>query len=49
MEVRAVSKYVHTGPRKVRRYGDLVRGIPVEQARGLLRLSPSPAAKALLK
>jgi len=33
----------------VRRYVDLVRGHPLEEARGLLEVLPSPAAKALLK
>lgn len=49
MDVRATSKWVRTGPRKVRRYADLVRNEPLDRARGLLHVSPSPAAKALLK
>lgn len=49
MEVRAVAKWIHTGPRKVRKYADLVRGHSLEEARGLLQVAPSPAAKALLK
>ena len=49
MEVKSVSKWVRTGPRKLRRYADLVRNEPLVRARGLLTIHPSPAAKALLK
>ena len=49
MEVKAVSKWVRTGPRKLRKYADLVRNEPISRARGLLHVHPSPAAKALLK
>ena len=49
MEVKATAKRIGTGARKARRYGDLVRGQSVEQARGMLSVQPSPAARALLK
>ena len=49
MEVKATAKWIRTGPRKLRRYADLVRNEPLNRARGLLHVAPSPAAKALLK
>lgn len=49
MDVKATAKWVRTGPRKVRRYADLVREESLDRARGLLHIAPSPAAKALLK
>jgi large subunit ribosomal protein L22 len=36
-------------PRKVRLVIDLVRGRPVEEARGILRLTPKAASAAILK
>jgi len=47
MEARAIAKYVRIGPRKVRRYADLVRGQPLATARAVLAVQSSPAAKAL--
>ncbi|MEN6547099.1 MAG: 50S ribosomal protein L22 [Armatimonadia bacterium] len=47
MEARAVAKYVRFGPRKIKRYADLVRGKALGEARGILAVSSSPAAKAL--
>jgi large subunit ribosomal protein L22 len=35
------------GPRKVMRYADLIRGKSIEEARAILGVSSSPAAKAL--
>ncbi len=49
MEVKAVTKYIHTGPRKIRKYADLVRGETIVKARGLLGVHPSRSAKVLLK
>jgi large subunit ribosomal protein L22 len=47
MEAKAVAKHVRFGPRKVRRYADLVRGKGLGDARAMLAVMPSPAAKAL--
>jgi large subunit ribosomal protein L22 len=47
MEVRAVAKWIRTGPRKVRKYADLVRGKSVDDARAILGVQASPAAKVL--
>ncbi len=49
MEVRAVAKWLRTGPRKVRRYADLVRGKSVDEARAILGVQGSPAAGLLLR
>ncbi len=49
MEVRAVAKWVRTGPRKVRRYVDLIRGKGIDEARAILRVQSSPAAGVVLK
>lgn len=49
MEVRAISKWVRTGPRKVRRFADLIRGKAVEEARAILGVQSSPAALVLRK
>ena len=42
--VRASSKYVRMAPRKARLVADQVRGLPVDQARTLLRFSTRGAA-----
>jgi|SRR5919204_1782293 ribosomal protein L22 len=42
--VRASAKYVRTAPRKVRLVADQVRGLPVPEARTLLRFSTRGAA-----
>lgn len=47
MEAKAIAKHVRCGARKVRRYADLVRRQPLAQARGVLAVQASPAAKAL--
>lgn len=47
METRAIAKYVRFGPRKVMRYADLIRGKSVQEAKALLSVISSPAAKAL--
>lgn len=47
MEAKAIAKHVRCGCRKVRRYADLVRGRDLKEARALLGVQASPAAKAL--
>ncbi|HEY3398331.1 MAG TPA: 50S ribosomal protein L22 [Armatimonadota bacterium] len=49
MEVKSTAKWIRTGPRKLRKYADVVRQQSLDQARGTLTIHPSPAAKALLK
>jgi len=49
MEVRAVSKWVRKGPRKVRRYADLIRGRQPAEAQAILGAQSSPAARVLLR
>ncbi len=49
MEAKAVAKYVRCGPRKVRRYAELIRGRSVDEARKILSVQASPAAHALKK
>ncbi len=49
MEVRAVAKYVGVSSQKLRLFAGLVRGRKVDQSLGILKLSPSPAARALAK
>ena len=43
--VRASARYLRTSPRKVRLVADQVRGLPIEEARALLRFSPRGAAR----
>jgi ribosomal protein L22 len=47
--VRASARYVRVTPRKVRLVADQVRGLPVEEARTLLRFSPRGAARDIAK
>ncbi|HUS81151.1 MAG TPA: 50S ribosomal protein L22 [Armatimonadota bacterium] len=49
MEVIAKARYLRRGPRKVRRYADLVRGKPVDEARAMLAVFSSPAVRELMK
>jgi large subunit ribosomal protein L22 len=49
MMVKAHSRYVRQSPYKVRRVLDLVRGLPVEEAGHLLRLTPNAAAGPIAK
>ena len=49
MEVRATSKWVRTGPRKIRRFTDLIRGRSALEARAILGVQSSPAAHVLRK
>jgi ribosomal protein L22 len=43
--VRASARYVRIAPRKARLVADQVRGLPIDQARSLLRFSPRGAAR----
>ncbi len=49
MEAIARAKWVRTGPRKVRRFADLIRGLPLAEARAILGVQSSPAAAVLSK
>ncbi|MDX6615548.1 MAG: large subunit ribosomal protein [Solirubrobacterales bacterium] len=47
--VRASAKYVRIAPRKARLIADQVRGLPIEDARSLLRFSTRSAAQDVAK
>ncbi len=49
MRVRAQAKYIRQSPYKVRRVLDLVRGLPVEEARDVLALTERRAADPVTK
>ena len=49
MKVRAHSRFIRQSPYKVRRVLDLVRGLPVEEAEHVLRLTPRAAAEPIAK
>ena len=49
MKVKAHSRYIRQSPYKVRRVLDLVRGLPVEEAEHVLRLTPGAAADPIAK
>ncbi len=49
MKVKAHSRYIRQSPYKVRRVLDLVRGLPVEEAEHLLRLTQRGAAEPIVK
>jgi large subunit ribosomal protein L22 len=49
MRVKAHSRYVRQSPYKVRRVLDLVRGLPVQEAEHVLRLTPRAAADPIAK
>ncbi len=49
MKVRAEAKYVRQSPYKVRRVLDLVRGLPVEEARHVLTFTDRRAAHQVKK
>jgi len=49
MKVRAHNRFVRQSPSKVRRVLDLVRGLPVEEAEHVLRLTNRAAAKPIAK
>jgi large subunit ribosomal protein L22 len=46
---RAVAKYVHMSPTKVRRIVALIKGRPVAEALDILRFAPQAAARPLFK
>ena len=47
--VRASARYLRSSPRKVRLVADQVRGLPIDDARALLRFSPKSAARDVAK
>ena len=47
MDVKAQAKYLRRGPRKVRRYAKLIVGKPIDAARAILAVQPSPACREL--
>ena len=49
MEARAVAKYVGISPLKLRPVAESVKGMRVEEAQAVLRLSPAPTARAIGK
>ena len=49
MKVRAQAKYVRHSPYKVRRVLDLVRGLPVQEAEDMLRLTSRGATEPISK
>jgi len=49
MKVRAQAKYVRQSPYKVRRVLDLVRGLPVQEAEDVLRLTQRGATEPVTK
>jgi len=49
MKVKAHARYIRQSPYKVRRVLDLVRGLPVEDAEHVLRLTPRAASEPIAK
>ncbi|MFZ0492195.1 MAG: 50S ribosomal protein L22 [Acidimicrobiia bacterium] len=49
MRVRAQAKYIRQSPYKVRRVLDLVRGLPVDEARHVLSFTDRRAAETVRK
>lgn len=49
MEAKAVAKYMHISPRKVRIVAKNIKGLTVEKALAQLRYTPKKAAVILLK
>ncbi len=49
MEALAVAKWIRRGPRKARRFIDLIRGRSVDEAQAILEVQASPAAGDVLK
>ena len=49
MQVTAKARYLRRGPRKVRRYAELVSGKPLAEARAILSGYASPAVRELSK
>ncbi len=48
-EITAVEKFIRMSPRKVRLVVDMVRGMGVDEAVGLLKMTPKEAARAVEK
>ncbi len=48
MEARAVEKWIHRGPRKARRFVEVIRGRDVAAAEAVLGVQVSPAARDVL-
>jgi len=49
MKVKAQARFIRQSPYKVRRVLDLVRGLPVEEAEHVLRLTPRAASGPIAK
>jgi large subunit ribosomal protein L22 len=49
MEARAVSRFIRISPRKARLVADLIRGKNIEEAMGILALTPKKASPILRK
>ncbi|MBU0495797.1 MAG: 50S ribosomal protein L22 [Chloroflexi bacterium] len=49
MEAKAVARFVHTSPTKLRRIADVVRGKPVPQALATLAYLPGTSARSVSK
>jgi large subunit ribosomal protein L22 len=49
MKANAKARHIRQSPYKVRRVLDLVRGLPVEEARAVLKNTPRRAADPILK
>ena len=49
MEARAVAKYMRIAPTKARLVAANVKGLPVEQALGILKFTPKKGAKMIAK
>ena len=49
MESRCVAKYLRVTPRKMRLVADIVRGLSVNDAIGLLKFTPRAGARPILK
>ena len=49
IRARAVARYVHMSPTKVRRVVALIKGRPLQEALDILRFSPQAAAQPLFK
>ena len=49
VRARAVARYVHMSPTKVRRVAALIKGRPVQEALDILRFMPQAAAEPLYK
>ena len=49
MEARAVSRFIRISPRKARQVADLIRGKNIQEALGILALTPKKASPILRK